>query len=476
MIGDVKTNLVDGGLGNSPKGTDGIHAKIGSAEGGEANTAYEVSSYFEAKSILIKGPLLDAIKQWYAEFSADKKQIPPKLWFAKPTADVAGSIGTAVLTGTGKATAVAAGTPSGSRTFIIEIIKGGASGTATYRKSVDGGETWSGEITSPASGIPIALAVGCTIAFTDASTPAESFVTGDSWTFSSSAPGASVASILEAVKVFKTVYDVKFIHIKGETTSAVWTSLQALAEDWDDNYSHYIEFIAEAKARTTETIGEWILARKNEAKAFAGKRVIVVCQSGINKLSGNAENLANVLSSKIACARVHESPGFVDKFPFLTITSLVDYADLSDKDFGTKALDALDDAGYTCAVSYDNYPGFFFSHCSTFAGASSDFQRVPILRTSDKIRRIARATMMRYLESPAHAETGIGGILALRTDVDNAIAAAMEISGDREIASHKTIIDENQDVLTTKKVEGKVTFVPIGTMEEIAVDISTSKE
>jgi hypothetical protein len=204
--------------------------------------------------------------------------------------------------------------------------------------------------------------------------------------------------------------------------------------------------------------------------------VILVCQSGVNKLSGNAENLANVLSAKIACARVHESPGFVDKFPFLTVTALSDYSALSDKDLGTRALDVLDEAGFTCAVSYDNYPGFFFSHCNTFAGESSDFQRVQIIRTADKIRRLSRSAMMRYLESPAHAETGIGGILALRTDVDNAIAAAMEISGDREIASHKTIIDENQDVLTTKKVEGKVTFVPIGTMEEIAVDISTSKE
>ncbi|HNX58373.1 MAG TPA: DUF2586 family protein, partial [Spirochaetota bacterium] len=467
---------VDGGLGITSKGDDGIQAKIGIAEGGEPNTVYSVSSYFEAKEILIAGSLLDAIKQWYAEFSADKKQTPPTLFFVKPTMDVAGSVSAAARTGTGKATAVSGGSPTGERTFIIEIIKGGASGTATYRKSSDGGKTWSAEITTPASGTQISLAVGCTIAFTDSATPSESFVSGDSWTFTSTAPGATTASVLEAVKALKTVYDVKMIHIMGSTPSSFWTSIEALAEEWDEKYHHPVDFILESAARGEETVQSWVMARISEAKAFTGKYVTVVCQRGMNSLTNKAVNLAIVLSAKLGAARVHESPGFVDKFAFLTITDLIDYDALSDRDSGDRLIDLLDNAGYTGAVKYDDYPGMYFSHCNTFAGSTSDFQRIQIIRTANKIRRIARKTMLRYIESPSHAEAGIGGILSLRTEVDNAIAAEMETKGDREISSHSSDIPETQDVLSTKKVTGKVKFVPIGTIEEIEVDISTSKE
>ena len=79
---------------------------------------------------------------------------------------------------------------------------------------------------------------------------------------------------------------------------------------------------------------------------------------------------------------------------------------------------------------------------------------------------------MKFLESPAHAEAGLGGITSLKVEIDNAISSVMEIKGNREIDSHVTEIDPKQNVLKTGKVKGTVKFKPIGTMQEIEIDLS----
>lgn len=477
MIGDVKTNLIDGGLGAPPKGEDGIHLKVGAAEGGTANTIYTFGSYFDAKNVLVSGPLLDRIKQWFDEFSADKGQTPPRIHVARPTNDVAGSIGDVTHTGTGAATYATSGTVTGTRKFIIEIITGGASATATYRKSSDGGATWSAELTTPASGAPISLAAGVSIAFTNDATPSASFVSGDKYEFSCTGPTASVNNTLTAIRVAKQFHEVRFVHVIGASVASFWTSLGAMADEWITKYKHRVFFIAEATPRDivgAETVDAWAMDRINEAKTFRHPRVIVSLLRGTYTLNGEVINLGNVLSAKLAAARVHESPGFVDRFAMLTISEIEDYAALSNKDDDEKSwLDLLSENGYMVAVAYEDYPGFYFSHGNTMAVETSDFTRIQTLRAADKICRITRKRIMKFLESPSHPDAGLGGIQALKTEIDNAIAEKMEVKGNREIDYHKTEIDPKQDVVKTKKVTGTIRFRPIGTIEDIELDVST---
>lgn len=475
--GDVTVNLVDGALGNLPRGADGVHLKVGVAEGGVANGVYEVSSYREAKEILVSGVLLEAIETYYGEFSKDKKQTPPKLFFCRPENDVPGSVGTPEKTGTGTATASAAGTPTGDREFVLEILTGGAPATATYRKSQDGGKSWSDEIVTPAAGVAINLGAGCTITFTAGEPANGSFVAGDVWRITATGPTASVANVLEAIRAAKQIYDVRFIHVVGATAKSFWTSCGDIADDWEGLYHHLVFFILEAAARgDEETVDEWAMDRINEAKAFTHRRVIVMPLEGLSTLSSSYVNLAWVLAAKIACARVHESAGFVDKFAFLTISAIRDWVELSRKDAGDSWLDVMDDNRLTVATHYDNYPGIYISHANLMSDETSDYHRVQDLRPIDKVRRIARVRMMRFLESPAHPEAGIGGIQNLKAEVDNAVSAQMEIRGDKEIDHHEFEIDPNQDVAGSGEVYGRIHVYKIGTMEKITVDVGYRKE
>jgi|GEM_PF-2434410 hypothetical protein len=470
--GDVTVNLVDGGLGNNPQGADGIHLKVGVAEGGAANALHEIGSYLEAKEILVSGPLLEAIQTYYAEFSKEKNQIPPKMYVVRPENDLAGSIQAVVHTGTGEATFATSGAPTATRTFIVEILKDGAPETATYRKSSDGGKSWSDEIVTPASGVAINMGGGCSIAFTAAATPADTFKAGDTYTFSSEGPTASVNSLVTAINTAKQEYNIRRVHVIGETQKPFWVTCGGIADDWEELYKHFVDFHLEAVSRDEETVAEWAMARINEARSFYHKRVHVSVLQVYSSTHKKYIPLGWVAAAKIAAARVHESPGFVDKFAFLTVTEIKDFAELSNRDTGDAWLDLLDNARYTVATRYADYPGFYISHVPLFCSADSDYTRLQYLRPADKIRRLVRNKIMKFLESPAHAEAGLGGLTSLKVEIDNAISSVMEIKGDREIVSHTTEIDPNQDILGTGKVYGKVKFTPIGTMEEIEIDLS----
>lgn len=476
MVGDVNTNLLDAGLGAPPKGEDGQQLKVGSAEGGDANKIYEFGSYFDAKQILVSGPLLDAVKQHFEEFSKEKDQTPPRLFVCRPVNDVAGAIGDVTLTGTGTATYATSGTVTGTRKFIIEIITGGASATATYRKSTDGGKNWSGELTTPASASPIALAAGVSIAFTNGGTPSASFVAGDTYEFSCTGPTASLSNTLTAIRAAKQFHDVKFVHVLGDFASSFWVTLAALRGEWITKYKHRVFFIVEVAPRdvdNNETVNAYALARINDAKAFKELGVLPIFQRGRYNATGEMRNLANVLAAKLSAARVHESPGFVAKFAFLTVTELEDYDALSNRDEDEKSwLDLLQENGYIVAVKYEDYAGFYFSSAKTMAPETSSFNRVQKLRTADKVCVVVRRSIMQYIQSPNHAEAGLGGVAALKTDIDNAIAGRMEIKGNRELDSHETILAAAQPKIKEGIVQGKIKIKFIDTMESIELDVA----
>ena len=337
------------------------------------------------------------------------------------------------------------------------------------------GQSFSEELTTPSSGSEISLASGVKIAFTDdASKKEESFAAGDKYTFSSVAPTASTASILKALNAARQRHEAKFVHIIGETEKAFWTSVSQIADEWESKYHDHKIFILEATARDSETVKVWAQARIAETIGFYHKRIIVCAITVESTLLKREINSAWILSAKMAASRVHESPGYVDKHAFLTVSKIKDHSELSEKDEnGSSYLDKLDNARLTVATSYENYPGMYFSKVNLMSNhTQSDFKRVQDIRPADKVRRIVRQAILKFLESPAHQDAGSGGIDSLKVTIDNEIAIKMEVQGDIEIAGHETVIDPDQDVVSTGKVEGKITIQKVGTMETIELDVS----
>jgi flagellar capping protein FliD len=99
-----------------------------------------------------------------------------------------GLLGTTTVSGvvqsssnSGSVTATSGGLPTSNANVVVQIVQGGAPGTATYRVSLDGGETWGSETVIPGFGTPIDVGNGATITFYGTS-----FSSGDTFSFTTS--------------------------------------------------------------------------------------------------------------------------------------------------------------------------------------------------------------------------------------------------------------------------------------------------
>lgn len=165
-MGDVLEYLVDGTSGLAPGGVEGACIACGVCSVGEAGKGYLLGKSSDLEALLGVGPLTDRLRDLFATGGQNPVVI------AVPVAGLDGGYITPVEhTGTGPE-AETSGTPAGNADAIVEIVVGGALGTATYKLSLDGGETWgdteitptNGQITIDTTGVTLTLAEGTHVA------------------------------------------------------------------------------------------------------------------------------------------------------------------------------------------------------------------------------------------------------------------------------------------------------------------------
>jgi len=152
-MGDVFEYLIDGTSGLAPGGVEGACIVAGVCSLGEVGQGYLLGKSSDLEALLGVGPLTDRLRDIFATGGQNPIVI------AVPVAGLDGGYITPVEhTGTGPEASVS-GTPAGNADAVVKIITGGALGTATYKLSEDGGETWGSEDTTPANG---QIAIGST--------------------------------------------------------------------------------------------------------------------------------------------------------------------------------------------------------------------------------------------------------------------------------------------------------------------------
>ena len=145
-MGDVIEYLVDGTSGLAPGGVEGTAIVAGVCSLGEVGKGYLLGKSSDLESLLGVGPLTDRLKDVFAAGGQEPIVI------AVPVTGLPGSyIGAVDHDGTGP-DAAASGAPQANADAVVEITTGGALGTAEYKLSEDGGETWGEVTTTPSNG------------------------------------------------------------------------------------------------------------------------------------------------------------------------------------------------------------------------------------------------------------------------------------------------------------------------------------
>jgi hypothetical protein len=188
-IPDVKVSILDGALGLSAGSSSRVQVKLGTASKG---TDYVLESLADLSSLKEKfgqGPLVEAAARVLAVAGGP-------VFCMKVPGSTAGAVGAVTPTKTGTATLAITGAAYDAYDLVLEIVKGAATlvaGTATFRYSLDGGQSFSAEIAVPVSGIYAIPESNVTLTWTY--TTGTAFVAGDKWVATSTAPDYSTTDL-----------------------------------------------------------------------------------------------------------------------------------------------------------------------------------------------------------------------------------------------------------------------------------------
>jgi hypothetical protein len=139
----------------------------------------------------------------------------------------------------------------------------------------------------------------------------------------------------------------------------------------------------------------------------------------------------------------------------------------------TAALNTLNTYKYNFLVKFGaDYAGSFFNLDLTSTASTSDFSRIRNNRTMQKATRQIRTAMLPYLNSPI--ELNSDGTLT--QDVVQQFKAVCEkaldqMASNKEISQRQVLIDSSQDILSTNTLTIGVAIIPIGSAEEIEINI-----
>lgn len=146
MSNDVIEYLIDGTSGLAPGDVSGSAIVVGVCSTGTVGKAYLLGKRSDLTGLLGTGPLVDRLRDIFATGGQEPVVI------AVPVEGLPGGyIGNVKHTGNGP-DATTSGVASANTDAVVQIVVAGQLGTATYKLSLDGGDTWGNSTSTPANG------------------------------------------------------------------------------------------------------------------------------------------------------------------------------------------------------------------------------------------------------------------------------------------------------------------------------------
>lgn len=463
MLRDVRTTVTDGGLGLDKTKGEGVHLKIG------------VSPIVSDDPIVITGNMsAQKIKERLglsplADACMDSVENGANMIYCIPVAAaVDGTIGTIEKTVTGTGSCVVSGKPNNAFSISIKITGAGGFNAAALKYSLDGGYSYSDEMTMPLLGEVTIPNTGLKFKFTEGATPADSFKVGDVYSVKTEAPQMINQDVITAIGKLKFLTeDYEWVHVVGESTKDLWYAVATQQKTLADTYHKPLFFVLEArKKQANETVDDYAIALSKEKKDIQNYDIQVVAARSIYTRMDNTTreiNNAGIVCGWYAQAAVQQSIGETKTFSISEKKML----QLMPKGI-EQYLSLLDDSNYLTFRKYDGLSGFYVTNARMMCPENSDYRYAEDSRVKNKIIRQTRKQALTELQVDVDM-TDVQGSL-------EAIAKFIEIPLDKmarkkEISKARIVVPEGQDILVTETMYVKIRFVPIGHIREIEIDL-----
>lgn len=387
--------------------------------------------------------------------------------------EVTGSFDLAVQAAKTAVTATKSGTgdmnPSGAplvnADVLVQIVDAGDLNTATFRCSLDGGDTWGSKRTVPPDTGKTSLpGTGVELEFVAGTGSGLSFEAGDTWAFHASAPQMSNGDLIAALEsLYESSLEYEFVHVVGDSGRPIWAACGAMADKMFNRH-RYTFFLCEARGRCGgETVDEWVGSLVEDAAKFAHWRVSVVAGrlELVDMNSGHQvdRNGAGVVAGLISKNPVQRSIGFVMYNPVVLGLELNPYPQLSEAH-----VQALDAARYTTFRRYVGLRGIYVTNGRMMAEDTSDFRYIELVRVMNRACRLVRLALLSYVQGEADG----AGLKYLTARGQQPL---LQMQKDRELVDFRVEIPKDQDIWSTSEVTVEVAIVPIPIMRWIKIAI-----
>lgn len=469
-------SISDNGLGILAASATGTAMLLGVSSAGTAGTIYSFRGpdVSQVTSQLGYGPGVDAV------IGHLLKSGGRTVHFLKVTPSTAGA-NSAVTRSNGSSPVITlTGTPNDDYQCVVEVLTTGTLGVATFRYSLDNGDTWSDSLLTAAT---YALPSGVTL-----NMPAGTYTDGDLYTFTSSAPAMTSGDIGTAMDTaIASPLKFEFFHILGSGVDAAAQATIAAVISTKVTAAHsahkYCFAVFESPAVSSSSL---ITAFGSYTDKF-----VVGC-AGYCELTRDRTDItgAQVLrrsSGRLIVPRLSRNPISIhpgrntsdsDLDAVTGVVSLVPTGETSGGSNGyydENATGTLNDARFATLRTFDGREGYYISNVPTFAAGTSDLQSVQALRV------VLLAAQTFY----AWSLTNLGKVL--RTNGDGTIAAsaadAIEDDGTQVVKAavgpHSEglaiIVNRADDVLSTGILRAQIRIKPFGYLQVFDWEVALAR-
>lgn len=337
--------------------------------------------------------------------------------------------------------------------LMLVIEKAGSLNEATYKLSVDGGDTFMKTRTVPIDGTYELLDYGVTITF-----PEGSYEGGTTYLCSLLAPEPSITSVMEALEKPLSLYDIEFVHVAAASNSIDWAAAGAKADElWNMHRPTYFKMEARLPY-AGEDLNDYTAALLEEKQKFSHRFVQVIAQFGeVTETGGNRHfrNFGGLNSGRTMAIPVQRAAGRV-RDGGISGVSLVD---------GWEAVQpVLEEAGFVTAKKYAGLDGVYWADSRTMADDTSDFRYEEVLRTTFKAVRLMRVAALKSMYDEA-GDVLLGenalGLSYLKANIENALDTMVKAIP-QELAGYVVNIPNGQDIVNNGvAVETTLIGIPI---------------
>lgn len=470
MLRDVTTTVSDGLLGLSGEKGDGVHVKIG-VSSVTADSPIVITGDMDAAKIKTRlglSPLADAVMLSVENGSNRILCIPV-------TPSTAGTIGTITKTGTGTGNLTAIGAPYNAYDVMVTITGQGSLNTALFQYSINGGYSYSDELTVPVAGTYEIPSTGITLQFaagTGEDAETDSFKVKDAYALSTTAPAMTNANVIAAIAQLRNLSETfEFVHIVGESSADLWAAVAAEQLTLYSTYHKPVFFMLEAynklSEESLEAYTDRLISDKRNLKNYDIQ--VVAARSLYVKMDGTTReiNNAGIVAGLYARAKVQQSIGETKTFS-ISSSKMLALRPAGIEDY----IETLDNAKYLTFRQYDGLDGCYVYNARMMSPDGSDYRYAEDVRIKNKIIRKTRAEALLQLQSDVDLEDVQGDLEAkaqfIQSPLDDMVRA-------KEISSASITVPENQDILGTEKMNVVIRYVSRGIVREIGIDVGRSK-